>query len=78
MPALAVYKFQLDMLVSAAYHLAGAVVIDVVGAEYGFVVIGTKGLELLEVTEELGCDILEVQVGVNVYRCLYLIRLNMG
>jgi len=78
MTALAVNQFEFYVLMAASHHLAGAVVIYVAGAEYWLAVVGAEGLELLEVTEELGCDILEVQICVDIDRCLNLIGLDMG
>ena len=66
------------MLVTASHNLAGAVIIDIAGAENGLAVIRSERLELLEVTEKLGCDILKVQVGIDIYRGLNLIGLYMG
>ena len=66
------------MLVTASHNLAGTVVIDITGAENGLAVIRSERLELLEVAEKLGSDVLKVQVGIDIYRCLYLVGLDMG
>ena len=39
---LGVYQFQLDVLLFSAHHLAGAVIIYVLRAEYGFAIAWTK------------------------------------
>ena len=63
--ALVVHELQFDMLLSAAHHLARAVVIDTLGAEDGARIAWAEGGKALELLVELEGDVLEVQHSVD-------------
>ena len=63
---LVVYQFQLDVFLVSAHHFARAIIVYVLGNEDGLMVVRPERIELFQVEEELGRDITEVQLGVDV------------
>ena len=72
-----VHQFQLDMLLVASYDFTGSVVVHVVSTEYGLGIVGTEGVELLQIIAEFGSDIPEVDFGIDVDYGAGLFRQNM-
>ena len=65
------------MLLVASYDFTGSVVVHVVGTEYGLGIVGTEGVELLQIIAEFGSDIPEVDFGIDVDYGAGLFRQNM-
>ena len=74
---LAIHKFQFYMLLIAPNHLAGAVVIDLTGAEEGFVVVRTIGSEAFQVGCDATIDVTEVDDGIDTQDGISLLGLDM-
>lgn len=64
--ALVVDELELDVLLFAADDFTGAVVEHVEGAEYGLGILGTEGVEALEVVVEFVGDVAEIEPAVDV------------
>ena len=56
------------MLLVASYDFTGSVIVHIVGTEYGLGIVGTEGVELLQIIAEFGSDIPEVDFGIDVRR----------
>ena len=65
------------MLLLAAHHLRGAVVVDITGAEERFGIIGTVRCKLLQVVVQFLCDILEVDDCIDIEGCFRLLGQDM-
>ena len=63
---LVIDQFEFDVLLTTTDNLAGAVVIDLMGAEYGTGVGGAEGVETLEVGEEATGDVAETDGGLDI------------
>ena len=70
---LIVHQLQFDVFLFASYDFACSVIIHMVRAENRLFILRPEGIELFQVVEELGCDVLEVYLRINVYhrRCLF-------
>ena len=65
------------MLLVASYDFTGSVIVHIVGTEYGLGIVGTEGVELLQIIAEFGSDIPEVDFGIDVDYGAGLLRQNM-
>ena len=74
---LVVDQLQLDVLLVATYHLAGAIVVYVVCTEHRFVVVRTKRVEALQVRLESRCDVSEIDFSIDVDDCTGLFRTDI-
>ena len=66
-------EFELKMSSLSSYFTSHTVIIDVIGTEHRSSITWTERLELLEDTQELRCDLREVQHRIYIdHRCLHL------
>ena len=66
------YELELEVTAFRTYLAAHSVVIHVLRKEYRRAVARTEWLELLQYTEELRCNLREVQLGIHIHnRCLH-------
>ena len=72
-----VNQFQLDMLLVAPHHFARSIIVDVMRTEDRFQIIRAERIELLQVIEELGRNIPEIDLGINVNNGTRLLRQDM-
>ena len=61
-----IHQFQFDVLLVASHHFAGSVVVDIMGAEHRFGIVGAKRVELLQVVTEFRGDVPEINLGIDV------------
>ena len=69
-----VYQFELDVFLIATYHFTCTIVVDVMCAEYGFLIIGTEWVELLQIIKEFRSDVPKVYLCIDIYDSAGLFR----
>ena len=63
---LGIHKFQLDVLLISPNNLAGAIIINLTGAEERFMVVGAIGGKTLEVGGDTSVDFTEIDFGIDI------------